>query len=219
MLFYPFRKESDLLCEDDLTYVSKLNDAEVMIVINRNKIIFEPWGELVETSLRQFVFEPRTDKFADQENYDVENEVVQNNWNDIDFEETVVDFKIETQQVRASITTSAISIISDDEINSLIRSLNPKQRQVFNVLNFWSRKTIMNYSSENAANIEPLQLFITGGAGTGKSHLIKTLDASLIKTLNYKSQRVNSLKVLELAPTGVAASNIDGNTIHSYDRF
>ena len=63
--------------------------------------------------------------------------------------------------------------------------------------------------------LEPLQLFITGGAGTGKSHLIKTLDASLIKTLNYKSQRVNSLKVLKLAPTGVAASNIDGNTIHS----
>ena len=215
MLFYPFRKESDLLCEDDLTYVSKLNDAEVMNVTNRNKTIFEPWGELVETSLRQFVFEPRTDQFADQENYDVENEVVQNNWNDNDLEETVVDFEIETQQVRASITTSAISIMSDDEINSLIRSLNPKQRQVFNVLTSWSRKTIMNYSSENAADIEPLQLFITGGAGTGKSHLIKTLDASLKKTLNYKSQRVNSLKVLKLAPTGVAASNIDGNTIHS----
>ena len=78
---------------------------------------------------------------------------MQNNWNDNDLEETVVDFEIEFQQVRASITTSAISIMSDDEINSLIRSLNPKQRQVFNVLTFWSRKTLMNYSSENAADI------------------------------------------------------------------
>ena len=68
---------------------------------------------------------------------------------------------------------------------------------------------------EGESNIEPLQLFITGGAGTGKSHLIKTIDASLNKTLNYKSQSLDKIKVLKLAPTGVAASNIGGNTIHS----
>lgn len=70
-------------------------------------------------------------------------------------------------------------------------------------------------SVEDPIEIEPLKLFVTGGAGTGKSHLIKTIDASLNKTLNYKSQNLDTLKVLKLAPTGVAASNIDGHTIHS----
>ena len=215
ILFYPFRKESDLLCEDNLTYVSKLNDEEVTNIVNRNKMIFEPWGELVESSLRQFTFQPRTDRIADQENDDVENEVLQNNETENNLEETVVDFEIENQPVRASIITPAISIMADNEINSLIRSLNEKQREVFNAVNSWARKTVMNYSAENAVEIEPLHLFITGGAGTGKSHLIKTIDASLKKTLNYKSQNLDTLKVLKLAPTGVAASNIDGSTIHS----
>jgi ATP-dependent exoDNAse (exonuclease V) alpha subunit len=48
--------------------------------------------------------------------------------------------------------------------------------------------------------------FITGSAGTGKSYLIKMI-------LNWLNQRKN--KYLLLAPTGVAAQNIGGFTIHS----
>ena len=106
-------------------------------------------------------------------------------------------------------------IMVDDDINSLIRSLNDKQRDVFNAVNSWARKTIINFSVEDPIEIEPLKLFVTGGAGTGKSHLFKTIYASLNKTLNYKSQNLDTLKVLRLAPTGVSASNIDGHTIHS----
>ena len=215
MLFYPFRKESELLCEENMTYVSKLNNKEVLDVVNRNKVIFEPWGELVESSLRKFVFQPRTDQFAEQENDDVQDELLHNTEQDNNMEESVVDFEIETQSVRVSNMTPAIHIMTDDMINSLIRSLNEKQREVFNAVNSWARKTITNYSVDEAVGIEPLQLFITGGAGTGKSHLIKTIDASLNKTLNYKSENLGTIKVLKLAPTGVAASNIDGNTIHS----
>lgn len=123
MLFYPFRKESDLLCEENLTYVSKLND-EVTNIVNRNKMIFEPWGELVETSLRNFVFQPRNNQFADQENEDVENEVLENSRNENELEDTVVDFEIESQSVRTQTATPAMHIMVDDDINSLIRSLN-----------------------------------------------------------------------------------------------
>jgi len=70
-------------------------------------------------------------------------------------------------------------------------------------------------SSEQPAEILPLYLFITGGAGTGKSHLIKTIYASISKTLTYKSSHVDKPTVLLLAPTGVAALNISGTKIHS----
>jgi len=50
-------------------------------------------------------------------------------------------------------------------------------------------------------------IFITGRAGTGKSTL-----------LNY-FRHVAKKKVAVLAPTGVAALNVKGQTIHSFFRF
>jgi len=50
-------------------------------------------------------------------------------------------------------------------------------------------------------------VFITGGAGTGKSTLLKYLRAT--------SRR----SVVVLAPTGLAAINVGGQTIHSFFRF
>ena len=48
--------------------------------------------------------------------------------------------------------------------------------------------------------------FITGSAGTGKSYIIHMI-------VNLLKQRRSNY--LLLAPTGVAAQNIDGKTIHS----
>jgi hypothetical protein len=51
-----------------------------------------------------------------------------------------------------------------------------------------------------------MHFFVTGAAGTGKSFLLKQLE------LWFDAQRLHSLK---MAPTGIAALNIDGTTIHS----
>ncbi|CAG8822836.1 22085_t:CDS:1, partial [Gigaspora rosea] len=48
--------------------------------------------------------------------------------------------------------------------------------------------------------------FLTGSAGTGKSYLI---------TLIINHLKSHRKKYLLMAPTGVAAQNIDGKTIHS----
>src|SRR5436190_23880035 len=48
--------------------------------------------------------------------------------------------------------------------------------------------------------------FITGSAGTGKTYLTKQI-VSYLKSINKK--------FLLLAPTGVAAENVGGETIHS----
>ncbi|NBX19324.1 MAG: hypothetical protein EBR08_01155, partial [Bacteroidia bacterium] len=50
-------------------------------------------------------------------------------------------------------------------------------------------------------------VFITGKAGTGKSSLLK----HFIKNTNKK--------LVILAPTGIAALNVSGQTIHSFFRF
>ena len=56
------------------------------------------------------------------------------------------------------------------------------------------------------------KIFITGGAGAGKSHLIKTIYHTISKTFRYAPMNPDKPTVLLTAPTGVAAINIDGTT-------
>ena len=54
---------------------------------------------------------------------------------------------------------------------------------------------------------EGMNVFITGKAGTGKSTLLKYFRENTDKN------------IVTLAPTGVAAVNIEGETIHSFFKF
>ena len=58
-------------------------------------------------------------------------------------------------------------------------------------------------------------MFITGNGGCDKSHLIRTIYHSLTKILSNRAMSSDKPKVLLLAPTGVAAVNIDDTTIHT----
>ena len=58
--------------------------------------------------------------------------------------------------------------------------------------------------------------FLSGGAGVGKSHAIQALYQSLIKYYNtLAGEDFHKITVSLLAPTGKAAFNICGNTIHN----
>ena len=73
-------------------------------------------------------------------------------------------------------------------------------------------KKIKAMSSNKKISIEPVRLFITGGAGVRKSQLMKTISMFLTKTMNSGSP--DKPKVLILTPTGVAAININEATIN-----
>ena len=212
MLFYPFRKESELLSLEQSTYSAKLNEPAVLQVVNINKKKYEPWGDEVEQALLNLVSQPRNNAFSNEESYD-DNSITDDD-NDDENVSQVVDFEISSSTTHSSLSqNSNLAIPTNDEINSLISSLNKKQRAIFELVNSWARNKVKHGLFSQAQDY--LQLFITGGAGTGKSHLIKTIYASVTKTLNYCSTKLENPKVLLLAPTGVAAINISGTTIHS----
>ena len=90
-----------------------------------------------------------------------------------------------------------------------------KQREFFNFVHKWSRDFIKSLGCKIHQNVKLFYVFITGGAGVGKSHMIKTIYMSLSKVLMYKGGELDKPRILLLAPTGVAAININGTTIHS----
>lgn len=63
----------------------------------------------------------------------------------------------------------------------------------------------------NATTVPPLHLFVTGGAGVGKSFLIEMLRETVTRL--YPDQPTEP-PILLCAPTGVAAYNIGGATAH-----
>lgn len=95
--------------------------------------------------------------------------------------------------------------VSDDEYRKLVRSLNEKQRQFF------------YYVLHSIKTTEyPLRLFLSGGAGVGKSTVTNALYEALIRYLNtIAGENPDDLKVVKTAPTGKAAFNIKGNTLHA----
>jgi len=63
---------------------------------------------------------------------------------------------------------------------------------------------------------DPLRLFLSGGAGVGKSTVTNALYEALIRFLNSTAgENPDNVKVLKTAPTGKAAFNIKGNTLHA----
>ena len=59
-------------------------------------------------------------------------------------------------------------------------------------------------------------MVVCGGfGGAGKSHLIKTIYHTAVKTFRHPPVNPELPTVLLMAPTGVAAINIDGTTINT----
>ncbi|XP_016118254.1 uncharacterized protein [Sinocyclocheilus grahami] len=91
---------------------------------------------------------------------------------------------------------------------ALIRSLNNTQLSIFYQIRQWCLNKIIG------KNPDPLHIFITGGAGTGKSHLIKAIQYEAIRLLSTVCRHPDNTCVLLTAPTGIAAYNLHGTTIH-----
>ncbi|XP_063436496.1 uncharacterized protein LOC134717928 [Mytilus trossulus] len=98
---------------------------------------------------------------------------------------------------------------SRSEVIPLLRTLNEKQKRIFFKIREWCNLKV------NGKNPPPFHVFVTGGAGTGKSHLIKCLYYEATRILAHCSPNPDDLTVLLTAPTGTAAFNINGLTIHS----
>ena len=185
-MFFPFRNESELYCTPSGTYMEKLNEPQVLTVVNENKQNFETFSDIVDLALSNF----NTDLSHNQDSYaQQENEVcnlLHANSRLLD-EEDPEDEVVLLNDESCSIPKTTLTFLSDDEINENICSLNTKQRMIYELVN----KLAMNHTKIQTtlcpSTVKPIYLFITGNGGCGKSHLTKPLFHFLTKTLAYHS--------------------------------
>ena len=106
------------------------------------------------------------------------------------------------------------NVLTPSEYREMMRQLNKEQRQIIMYNRAWCKNAIKAW--KNNQNIEPYRIFLSGPGGVGKSHVIKIIQSDMKKLLRL-SHRVKptDVTVLITAPTGVAAFNVDGMTIHS----
>ena len=207
MCYYPFRSEDELKAG---SYVEKLQQPGVLDIVNANKQIIEPYDEIVDNALQNLVIDnspSNLDSYGQQENEEVEN-ILQN-------QPRVVDEYQETAGTSHASLLNQTIVVADDELFEKIRSLNKKQRQIFDVVYSWTKTFVKYRNSRKLKDLNNFYMFLTGEGGCGKSHLLKTVFLALTKILLHKGGDPEKPRVLKLAPTGIAAINIEGTTIHS----
>ena len=104
--------------------------------------------------------------------------------------------------------------IPAEEYRQLLRGLNEKQRGIVMFHRDWCKKTVI--ALKNGQPIVPYRVFLSGPGGVGKSHVIRLIHSDTIKLLRLAGTlQPGDVTVLLTAPTGVAAFNISGMTLHS----
>ena len=104
-------------------------------------------------------------------------------------------------------------IRTEGELENFISTLNTDQRRIYDLV---TSNLLHSYNHDlklcNCADYKPLLLYCSGFGGTGKTYLIKALIGFM-----YVQKHVfnRPLHTVLGAPTGLAADNIKGQTLHS----
>ena len=83
------------------------------------------------------------------------------------------------------------SQISDLDFRAMVRSLNEMQRYDFEFILKWCREKRKSLRSVKPTQVDPIYVFVTGGAGSEKSHLIKAVYQLALKTFKGSSEHLD----------------------------
>ena len=191
MCYLPFRSEDELKMN---TYTEKLYQPGILDIINENKMIVMPYGDLVDDALQHFILDGVTsnlDPFAQQENDEVQDNLPES--------QDQEDSETEEENCANYHGSATQCVVSDGELFQKIRALNTKQREIFDVVFSWAKTFVKNQNTLEVKHLEPLNIFLTGEGGCGKSHLIKVMYNALQKILIHKGGEPDKYRVLLLA--------------------
>ncbi|XP_066926640.1 uncharacterized protein [Clytia hemisphaerica] len=212
-LFMPWENENELKGQF-ATFEEKFNQVENEIKPNILK--HDPYfGRMDDVDLNDMHVYDSSDSENSDNEQDDDFRIIHPDLIDLDYENDSNDATNEASSVTFTTSDQNLTMCLDTFYN-MCSNLNVKQRNFFN---FVFKYVLTRKFSEKIPSIEkpnPFRLFLSGGAGVGKSFLIKCLTEQLKKILKEPGQNIDrEPSVFVTASTGKAAANVDGTTLHS----
>ena len=191
MLFYPWRdEETELLavnCE------ARYYEEEIQSLVCTNRATYHRgnFGEAVDEAIQCYVAPPEVPGICSVANSDQELSDV---FKDLGFDRTS----------SRKQTLLAHKLLDTTTYLGKVRSLNDKQRRF-----------LLHCVHKLKTGQVPFYEFLSGGAGVGKSHLIEAMVQFLLRHFGkIPSFDLDTAWILVCAPTGRAAFNVKGMTLH-----
>ncbi|XP_058472555.1 uncharacterized protein LOC131445864 [Solea solea] len=222
-LFMPYRVDEQLKPEGFETFQQFYNNGNVVLcdgsvhqvktVVDDNRSRFEVDADMLDDIQNRINLDGVEEDAWCQlcpeqelERLEAVEEMAERQEAEVDQQEHIPDLAVNREQVQHLEKMNNVMCRSDGL--SLVRSLNDTQMRVF----YQTRQWCLDKCS--GKNPPPLHVFITGGAGTGKSHLIKAIQYESMRLLSPLCSNPDNVSVLITAPTGIAAYNLNAATIH-----
>ena len=216
LLYCPWREEVPDLLDD--TYQNSYTEKEQIIIPNRER--FEHHVEEVNNAIDNLAengppdegwgnLAPQTEQLRDEERREgatPDEENVLQGFEVTDERHAARDLRLIPHEYDLQSEN-----VSNQEWYNMVISLNENQFKVHDFITSWCTDMILTHRAERP---QPFHIFLTGGAGVGKSHLVRTVVLTATNIFNRNNQTDHN-HVLVCAPTGTAAYNIAGHTIHS----
>ena len=200
-LYKPWRDEADIASSHDKysdAFFDAVEDFSQLKEMSSKKINIEKAREKMEKEAEAKMAESGTHASPSQPEDDVElgNQGLRSGLRDFE------------------IVNDRSTIKSHQELESFVKTLNIDQKRVYDKVIKHIEHMVRHRDKECMGKecSRPLNLYVSGFGGTGKSYLIKALQGYLWVQKNLFDEPAD---IALTAPTGLAAANVGGQTLHS----
>jgi len=218
MLFFPWRNETEDLLKSLSSYSEAFIPKQPVVLENKQKFeyVSEEMSDSLQHILEEGIFpESIWDDLAPEVQHENELSAREGIVVDKNLQVFCPDDFVEIQSNNCHLSStlaltseSRINTVSNSEFSSMVFSLNKEQPHIFQNILDWCCKSINH-------KIDPFHIFCTGGAGVSKSHLINTILQMANRILKKPGDDPAEIVIHLAAPTGTAAYNIGGTTLHN----
>ena len=195
------------------------NTQRISDIVSRNIEQFERYSSLMDDCWQQCKKDNNEQEFgwasiapaAEEERieqHEEKEELAEVSEEYIEEEDVTVSFPESAPAKDPSFIVSKTNLVGERDLRSMIRQMNSQQYEFLMFVRSWCLKHIRN------EHPDPFYVHLTGSAGCGKSHLVRSIYQLVTKYLTQLDEECREVVFLS-AYTGSAAFNIDGYTLHS----
>ena len=207
MLFYPWKNEATDLKGIYVSFKDSYKAHKKQIVPIQKK--YERYNDILEEAVEEADANPDTD---DEEDDTLQQETITNlpdyGYFDPERDQRLLTTDIGNDMGLTLRYDNEVDLfgtqMDDKEYENIMRSLNKRQNE------------ILIHVMEQLRNTNKKMYIFLGGAGVGKTQVANALNASINRLFRkLHTEDPNGNYTMVLAPTGIAAYHVKGNTLHS----